>query len=146
MVPDIKKPVPSIFSVTINENRIAERRARPLAAPIGTNKGLRTIDFLNIIIEEATVPVVVDAGIGAPSDAAKAIQTFPYTQTDYSAYIILGLPVAGQKLEDVKALILEEIEKMKRGEFDDDLLPSVKNNMKLLPLQAIIDIVLNLRF
>lgn len=61
----------------------------------------------------------------------QAIQTFPYTQTDYSAYIILGLPVAGQKLEDVKALILEEIEKMKRGEFDDDLLPSVKNNMKL---------------
>lgn len=46
----------------------------PLAAPIGTNKGLRTLDFLGIIIEEAQVPVVIDAGIGAPSDAAKAME------------------------------------------------------------------------
>ncbi|WP_313214964.1 thiazole synthase [Soonwooa sp.] len=46
----------------------------PLGAPIGTNKGLRTIDFLEIIIEQSKVPVVVDAGIGAPSDAAKAME------------------------------------------------------------------------
>ena len=46
----------------------------PLAAPIGTNRGLVTLDFLQAIIEEATVPVVVDAGIGAPSDAAKAFE------------------------------------------------------------------------
>ena len=54
--------------------RLAEAGAAtvmPLAAPIGTNMGLRTLDFLNIIIDEASVPVVVDAGIGAPSDAAK---------------------------------------------------------------------------
>lgn len=46
----------------------------PLGSPIGTNKGLRTIDFLEIIIEQSKVPVVVDAGIGAPSDAAKAME------------------------------------------------------------------------
>jgi len=46
----------------------------PLGAPIGTNKGLRTIDFLEIIIEQSTVPVVVDAGLGAPSDAARALE------------------------------------------------------------------------
>ena len=46
----------------------------PLAAPIGTNKGLRMKDFLEIIIDEATVPVVVDAGIGAPSHAAEAME------------------------------------------------------------------------
>lgn len=46
----------------------------PLGSPIGTNKGLRTIDFLEIIIEQARVPVIVDAGIGAPSDAAKAME------------------------------------------------------------------------
>ena len=39
----------------------------PLGAPIGTNKGLQTRDFLRIIIEQANIPVVVDAGIGAPS-------------------------------------------------------------------------------
>lgn len=46
----------------------------PLGAPIGSNKGLRTQDFLEIIIEESNVPVIVDAGIGAPSDAAKAME------------------------------------------------------------------------
>lgn len=46
----------------------------PLGAPIGTNKGLRTVDFLEIIISQSKVPVVVDAGIGAPSDAAKAME------------------------------------------------------------------------
>lgn len=46
----------------------------PLGSPIGSNKGLKTIDFLEIIIEQAKVPVVVDAGIGAPSDAAKAME------------------------------------------------------------------------
>ncbi|PZD78109.1 thiazole synthase [Mesonia sp. K7] len=46
----------------------------PLGAPIGTNKGLRTHDFLEIIIEQSTVPVVVDAGIGSPSHAAYAME------------------------------------------------------------------------
>jgi len=46
----------------------------PLGSPIGSNKGLKSIDFLEIIIEQSNVPVVVDAGIGAPSDAAKAME------------------------------------------------------------------------
>lgn len=46
----------------------------PLGAPIGSNRGLRTRDMLEIIVEQATVPVVVDAGIGLPSHAAEAIE------------------------------------------------------------------------
>ena len=46
----------------------------PLGAPIGSNRGLRTRDMLEIIIEQARVPVVVDAGIGLPSHAAEAIE------------------------------------------------------------------------
>ncbi|WP_026976769.1 thiazole synthase [Flavobacterium tegetincola] len=46
----------------------------PLGAPIGSNKGLRTVDFLEIIIEQSNVPVIVDAGIGAPSHAAFAME------------------------------------------------------------------------
>jgi thiazole synthase len=46
----------------------------PLGAPIGSNKGLKTMDFLEIIIEQSTVPVIVDAGIGAPSHAAYAME------------------------------------------------------------------------
>ncbi|MES2995960.1 MAG: thiazole synthase [Verrucomicrobiota bacterium] len=46
----------------------------PLGAPIGSNRGLATRDQLRIIIEQAIVPVVVDAGIGAPSHAAEAME------------------------------------------------------------------------
>ena len=46
----------------------------PLAAPIGTNLGLVTRRLLEIIIEQAQVPVVVDAGLGAPSHAAEAME------------------------------------------------------------------------
>ena len=77
--------------------RLAEAGAAtvmPLAAPIGTNKGLRTIDFLNIIIEEATVPVVVDAGIGSPSDAAKAMEIGADACLVNTAISVAGDPVA----------------------------------------------------
>ncbi len=46
----------------------------PLGAPIGTNKGVTTRDQVGIIIENASVPVVVDAGLGAPSHAAEAME------------------------------------------------------------------------
>jgi len=46
----------------------------PLGAPIGSNQGLQTRALLEIIIEQARVPVVVDAGIGAPSHAAEALE------------------------------------------------------------------------
>lgn len=46
----------------------------PLGAPIGSNKGLVSKDFLEIIIDQARVPVIVDAGIGAPSHASFAME------------------------------------------------------------------------
>ncbi len=46
----------------------------PLGAPIGTNKGVKTRDQIAIIIEQATVPVIVDAGLGAPSHVAEAME------------------------------------------------------------------------
>lgn len=46
----------------------------PLGAPIGTNKGLVTEELLRIIIEQSNIPVVIDAGIGAPSHASRAME------------------------------------------------------------------------
>jgi len=46
----------------------------PLGSAIGSNKGLRTRDFLEIIIEQSKIPIIVDAGIGAPSHAAEAME------------------------------------------------------------------------
>ncbi len=46
----------------------------PLGSPIGTNQGLKTREFLKIIIEQSNLPVIVDAGIGVPSHAAEAME------------------------------------------------------------------------
>src|SRR5213596_3412780 len=46
----------------------------PLGSPIGSNRGIQTRDQIRIIIEQATVPVIVDAGLGAPSHAAEAME------------------------------------------------------------------------
>ncbi|MCH5207390.1 MAG: thiazole synthase [Oscillospiraceae bacterium] len=46
----------------------------PLAAPIGTNKGLATKEFIRILIEEIDLPIIVDAGIGRPSQACEAME------------------------------------------------------------------------
>src|SRR5271166_2186738 len=46
----------------------------PLGSPIGSNRGIQTREQIRIIIEQATVPVVVDAGLGAPSHAAEAME------------------------------------------------------------------------
>lgn len=65
----------------------------PLAAPIGTNKGLQTRDFLRIIIEQASVPVIVDAGIGAPSHAAEAMEMGASACLVNTAIAVSGNPV-----------------------------------------------------
>jgi thiazole synthase len=46
----------------------------PLGSPIGSNRGLKTRELIKIIISQANVPVVVDAGLGSPSDAAEAME------------------------------------------------------------------------
>lgn len=46
----------------------------PLGAPIGSNKGLLTRDFIKILIEEIDLPIIVDAGIGRPSQACEAME------------------------------------------------------------------------
>lgn len=65
----------------------------PLAAPIGTNKGLVVKDMIEIIISESRVPVVVDAGIGAPSHAAEAMEMGADAVLVNTAIAIAGDPI-----------------------------------------------------
>ena len=53
------------------------------------------------------------------------------SQQDHSAFILIGMPKPGQSLQEVKDLMIGEIDNLKKGNFSDDLLPSVVNNMKL---------------
>lgn len=66
----------------------------PLAAPIGTNKGLVTRELMSIIIEQSNVPVVVDAGLGAPSHAAEAMEMGADAVLVNTAIAVSGDPVA----------------------------------------------------
>ena len=65
----------------------------PLGAPIGTNKGLKTRDLLEIIIAESRVPVVIDAGLGAPSHAADAMEMGADAVLVNTAIAVAGNPV-----------------------------------------------------
>jgi thiazole synthase len=65
----------------------------PLGSWIGSNKGVRTRDAVQIIIEQATVPVVVDAGLGAPSDASEAMEMGAHAVLVNTAIAVAGDPV-----------------------------------------------------
>ena len=65
----------------------------PLGSPIGSNKGLLTREFLEIIIGQSRVPVVVDAGIGAPSHAAAALEMGADAVLVNTAIAVAGHPV-----------------------------------------------------
>ena len=65
----------------------------PLGSPIGSGQGLQTLEQIRIIINEARVPVVVDAGIGAPSDAALAMELGADAVLVNTAIAMAGDPV-----------------------------------------------------
>ena len=65
----------------------------PLGAPIGSNRGLRTKELVRILIEEIKLPIVVDAGIGRPSEAAEAMEMGASAVLVNTAVAVAGDPV-----------------------------------------------------
>ena len=66
----------------------------PLAAPIGSNKGLVTREFIQILIDEIDAPIIVDAGIGSPAQACEAMQMGQsYISTEH---LLLGIVREGE--------------------------------------------------
>jgi len=69
--------MPYMYPDLIAARRLAEAGAAaimPLGAPIGSNKGLLTRDFVKILVDEIDLPIIVDAGIGRPSQACEAME------------------------------------------------------------------------
>ncbi|NHB67166.1 thiazole synthase [Perlabentimonas gracilis] len=65
----------------------------PLGSPIGSNRGILTRDFIKIIVEQSNVPVIVDAGIGAPSHAAEAMEMGVDAVLVNTAIAVAGNPI-----------------------------------------------------
>ncbi|MCP4601317.1 MAG: thiazole synthase [Proteobacteria bacterium] len=85
-------PADPILAKRLEEAGVAT--IMPLGSPIGTGMGLRTRDSVEIIIEQATVPVVVDAGLGLPSHAAEAMEIGADAVLVNTAMAIADDPVA----------------------------------------------------
>ncbi len=122
--PIIKKVVgPDAESVSIGfrlpGNQDKDALLADLVGEILTNGKAGLID-LNLVKKQK----LLGAGAGA------------YTLIDYGLLYLSGRPLQGQSLEEVKDLILGEIENLKKGNFDDDLIPSIINNMKKYTIQS----------
>lgn len=104
----------------------------PLGSPIGSNKGLKTIDFLEIIISQSNVPVIVDAGIGAPSDAAKALEIGADAVLVNTAIAVSSNPV--QMAEAFKLAV-----EAGRMAFDAKLAQPVSHAIASSPLTSFLD-------
>jgi thiazole synthase len=101
----------------------------PLGSPIGSNKGLKTIDFLEIIIEQSKVPVIIDAGIGAPSDAAKAMELGADAVLVNTAIAVAGNPI-------LMAEAFKEAVIAGRKAYEAQLAQKVNHAMASSPLTA----------
>ena len=101
----------------------------PLGSPIGSNKGLKTIDFLEIIIEQSKVPVIIDAGIGAPSDAAKAMELGADAVLVNTAIAVAGNPI-------LMAEAFKEAAIAGRKAYEAQLAQKVNRAMASSPLTA----------
>ena len=104
----------------------------PLGAPIGSNKGLKTIDFLEIIIEQSKVPVIIDAGLGAPSDAAKAMELGADAVLVNTAIAVAGNPV-------LMAQAFKEAVVAGRNAFEAQLAQPMKYAVASSPLTAFLN-------
>jgi thiazole synthase len=92
----------------------------PLGSPIGSNQGLKTREFIKIIIEQSKVPVVVDAGIGAPSHAAEAMEMGADAVLVNTAIAVAGDPVEMAKAFKMSVKAGRMAYKAKPGKQSDE--------------------------
>ncbi len=104
----------------------------PLGSPIGSNRGLQTRDQIQIIIEQATVPVIVDAGLGAPSHAAEAMELG-------ADAVLVNTAIAVAKDPNRMAVAFRQAVESGRAAFEVGLAPSQLTASPTSPLTAFLN-------
>ncbi len=94
-----------------------------------------TIEVISQMLSNGTAGLI-DLNLNQPQKLMGA-DTYADEMADYSLLMLMGYPNEGQSLEQVRDLMLGEIEKLRKGDFDDDLLTSVVNNTKLQYLRGL---------
>lgn len=96
--------------------------------PGATTKDARMLNFIGSMLTNGQAGLI-DLDLIKKQKLLSAY-AFPYVLKDYSVLLLQGNPTEGQSLDDVKTLLLQEIDKLRKGEFSDDLLQSIVNNEK----------------
>jgi predicted Zn-dependent peptidase len=97
--------------------------------PAAQEAACDTLDLISDLLSNGTAGLL-DLNLNQPMKVQGA-GSETEELTDYSAFVMEGMPKQGQTLEQVRALLLEQLDQLKRGDFSDNLLPSVINNKKL---------------
>jgi thiazole synthase len=104
----------------------------PLGSPIGSNRGIQTRDQIRIILEQATVPVVVDAGLGAPSHAAEAMEMG-------AAAVLVNTAIAVATDPNRMALAFKMAVEAGRAAYESGLAAQLDTASPTSPLTAFLD-------
>jgi thiazole synthase len=104
----------------------------PLGSPIGSNRGIQTRDQIRIIIEQATVPVVVDAGLGVPSHAAEAMEMG-------ADAVLVNTAVAVSSDPNRMAVAFKMAVEAGRAAFESGLVATQETASATSPLTAFLD-------
>ncbi len=93
------------------------------------------VNIINQLLSNRTAGLI-DLNINQ-AQKALGVSSWVYNKNDYTGHIFNGRPKEGQSLEEVKELILDEIENIKSGNFDDWLLDAVVNNLKINEIRSL---------
>ncbi|HNK73250.1 MAG TPA: insulinase family protein [Chitinophagales bacterium] len=101
--------------------------------PGANSKEAGLLQFVDRILANGTAGLI-DININQQQKTLEAV-SYAQSMKDYSMYVLEGKPKQGQTLEEVKSLLLHEMENLKKGNFDESLLQAVKNNFEKEKLQ-----------
>ena len=121
---DIKEPiVKDVYGPDVERVYLAFR------FPGYSDRETQVMRMIDMILSNSQAGLI-DLNLNQKQKVLQA-SCFPYTLKDYSTHILYGVPKKGQNLNDIKDLLLSQVEKVKKGDFPDWLLPAIISDMKL---------------
>ncbi len=122
-----EEPIKAPINVTVTGPE-PERVMLGFRFPGAATKDAQMLELVGNILTNGSAGLI-DLNLVKKQKLLQAF-AFPYILKDYSVLILQGNPVEGQSLDEVKALMLAELDKLKKGDFSDDLIPAIVNNEK----------------
>lgn len=103
--------------------------------PGAASRSIDTLTLVSDILNNGKAGLI-DLNVNQ-AQKAMAVNAFSYEQADYTTLIFMGYPKKGQTLEEVRNIILEEIDKLKKGDFSEDLIKASINNYKKKKIKSL---------